>query len=90
MCINCILKAEQPKCHSCMVRGITVGWDALPECCKGCDFIDEHGHCAVFKSLDTIDKERCGCRQSGRKVKDWSKLREETGGETDGLDSGNG
>lgn len=83
MCINCILKAEQPACHSCMVRGVTVGWDTLPECCKGCDYINENGRCAAFGSVGWLTGDTCGLRSQGRIVKDWSKLREEMGGETD-------
>ena len=77
VCINCILKGEQPICHTCMVRGQVVGWDCLPECCKGCDYIDENGHCAVVRTTNGIKDDRCGIRSSPRGVKDYSKLREE-------------
>lgn len=77
VCINCILKGEQPKCHSCMVRGRVVGWDVLPECCKGCDFISAEGKCAAFGSVDGIKNDSCGLRASPRGIKDYSKLREE-------------
>lgn len=92
VCINCIIKGEQPHCHSCMVRGRVVGWDLLPECCKGCDYISSDGHCAAFGSTKGVKEDRCGLRSSPLGIKDYSKLREEhqndtqEGGVTNGTD----
>ncbi len=81
VCIACIKLGEKPVCKQCMVRGVTPGWEALPKCCKGCNYIDENGHCAVPGDLSRIKDDSCGIRSQPKNIVDWSKIRE--GGEAD-------
>lgn len=79
VCIACIKLGKEPVCKRCMVRGVTPGWEALPLCCRGCDYMDENGRCAAWGNVSGIKSDRCGLRSQPRNIVDWAKLRE--GGE---------
>jgi len=72
ICICCIEAGEEPVCRTCMVRGVIPGWDMLPNCCRGCDYIDELGKCAAFGTISGLKDERCGLRSSSRDITDWA------------------
>lgn len=74
--MDCVRSQKPPICRDCMLRGNVPGWDELPTCCKGCDYMDAKGACAAFRSVEGVKENRCGLRSSPRGIKDYSKLAE--------------
>ena len=75
-CISCIRGRGPVLCQNCMVRGNIPGWDELPTCCKGCDYMDAKGVCMALRSVEGVKENLCGLRSSPRGIKDYSKLTE--------------